>query len=208
MVQNKKIIGIAFATLAYTGLVAGQCDEYLAEANAISGVVPKIVEGKLKSLSMYSEKSFIAPKGSLINKARRQAEMSAKRDFSSWIKENVAANTLNEELMEAVEKTNSDGTTQGTAEEITRYSDLISNSTSSVLSGIIKLDECLDPSAKTIYVRMGWKPELSEMAADTRANIDNSIERGERGEVRGGSSVNKVEARKGHRVKSQYADDF
>lgn len=175
---------LLFSTLFVTSTLAGQCEDYIKEANAASGVVPNIVDGKLKSLSIYATKSFMAPKGSLIDKARRQAEMSAKRDFSSWIKEKVSAKTLNEELMEAVEKTNSDGSSQGTAEEITRYSDQISNSTSSVLSGIIKLDECVDTAGKTVYVRIGWKAELSAMAADTRASMDNSIKRGKQGKSR------------------------
>jgi hypothetical protein len=204
----KKVFISCIGVVITTSIYAGKCDAYLQEAKAASGVVPNIKNGKLKSLSIYGQKSFIAPKSSLINKARRKAEMSAKRDFSAWIKEKVSSNTLSQELMETHEKTNSDGTTEGIAEEISKYSDEISNSTESVLSGIIKLDECVDPQNKIVYVRVGWKPELSEMAADTRANIDNSVERGKNGQTRNTSSRNKLQPAKGYRIKSEMADDF
>jgi hypothetical protein len=168
----KLIILMSLGTLISTNVYAGICDEYLADANAISGVVPRMQNGKLKSISMYGVQSFIAPKSSLINKARRQAELKAKRNFSEWTKEKIAANTLNEELLESAEITATDGSTKGYAEEISKYADYISSSTSSVLSGIVKLDECVDKADKTIYVRMGWKPSLSMMASSAVQTIN------------------------------------
>ena len=167
----KSVMFISIGALLSINAHAGVCDDYLAEANAISGVVPRMENGQLKSLSMYGVQSFFAPKNSLINKARRQAELKAKRNFSEWIKEKVTANTLNEVLAETAEKTSADGTTEGYAEEISKYSDQISSDTSSVLSGIIKLDECVDKTDKTIYVRMGWKPSLSQVAASAAQMI-------------------------------------
>ena len=167
----KSVMFISIGALLSINAHAGVCDDYFAEANAISGVVPRMENGQLKSLSMYGVQSFFAPKNSLINKARRQAELKAKRNFSEWIKEKVTANTLNEELAETAEKTSADGTTEGYAEEISKYSDQISSDTSSVLSGIIKLDECVDKTDKTIYVRMGWKSSLSQVAASAAQMI-------------------------------------
>ncbi|TXL17120.1 hypothetical protein BMR06_15180 [Methylococcaceae bacterium HT5] len=139
--------------------------------------------------------------------------MKGKRDFSEWIKTKVKAGTLNEELMESVEKTSGDGSTEGYAEEITKYADFIGAETESVLSGIIKLDECMDPDGKTIMVRMGWKDSLSEAAADTRATIDNSVARGESGQRSEGASSSsasgtKIKKSEGYRSKTKYADDF
>ena len=191
-----------------SSLMAGACDDYLSE-NLSSGITPKFVDGKLKSLSMYASSAFLAPKTSLINKARRKAEMRAKRSFSEWIKERIAANTLTADLLDQVEKTDQNGNTEGIAEEITQSADTITNGTESVLSGIIKLDECMDREGKEIFVRVGWKPSLSKAAADTRATIDNEIERGESGKVSSsGSSSTKATSVKSYRSKSPLADDF
>lgn len=151
-------------------LYAGVCGDYLAESEAVSGVVPRHESGRLASLSMYGVQSFIAPKASLINKARIKAELKAKREFANWIETNVASNTLHEELLESAELTSTDGVSEGYAEEISKFSDQIASNSSAVLSGIIKLDECVDKNEKTIYVRMGWKPSLSESASNAGKN--------------------------------------
>ena len=184
------------------------CSEMEAEAEAIEGVVPKFDEnGNFKSISMYADASFIAPKRSLISAARKQAELKAKRDFSNFIKEKVAAGTLSEYMMETKSVTNNKGETSGSAEEINRIVDTISSNTESVLSGIIKLDECVDAQQKYILVRMGWKPMLSEIAADTRQTIDKEVSRGE-SSPGGATSSSQVIPVKGYRKKSSMADDF
>ena len=208
------ILSLLLAVFAVSGTaMAGSCDDYLKDNGATSGVVPNFTEdGKIRSFSIFAEQSFLVPKRSLINKARRQAEMKGKRDFSEWIKTKIQAGTLNEELLEQTEKTTADGKTSGSVEEVTKYADVIGAQTDSVLSGIIKLDECMDPEEKAIMVRMGWKASLSEAAADTRATIDNSVARGESGQTSEGSAPSssgaKVKNSTGYRAKSKYADDF
>jgi len=206
------ILSLAVFAVSSTAM-AGSCDDYLKDNGTTSGVVPNFTEeGKIRSFSIFAEQSFLVPKRSLINKARRQAEMKGKRDFSEWIKTKVQAGTLNEELLEQTEKTTADGKTSGSVEEVTKYADVIGAQTDSVLSGIIKLDECMDPEEKAIMVRMGWKASLSEAAADTRATIDNSVARGESGQASEGSTSSssgaKVKNSTGYRAKSKYADDF
>ena len=208
------ILSLLLAVFAVSGTaIAGSCDDYLKDNGATSGVVPNFTEdGKIRSFSIFAEQYFLAPKRSLINKARRQAEMKGKRDFSEWIKTKIQAGTLNEELLEQTEKTTADGKMSGSVEEVTKYADVIGAQTDSVLSGIIKLDECMDPEEKAIMVRMGWKASLSEAAADTRATIDNSVARGESGQTSEGSAPSssgaKVKNSTGYRAKSKYADDF
>ena len=208
------ILSLLLAVFAVSGTaIAGSCDDYLKDNGATSGVVPNFTEdGKIRSFSIFAEQSFLVPKRSLINKARRQAEMKGKRDFSEWIKTKIQAGTLNEELLEQTEKTTADGKMSGSVEEVTKYADVIGAQTDSVLSGIIKLDECMDPEEKAIMVRMGWKASLSEAAADTRATIDNSVARGESGQTSEGSAPSssgaKVKNSTGYRAKSKYADDF
>ena len=182
------------------------------EAEAIEGVVPSFDEnGKFKSISMYADGSFIAPKRSLISAARKQAELKAKREFSNFIKEKVASGTLSEYMMETKSVTSDKGETSGSAEEINRISDVISSSTESVLSGIIKLDECVDVEGKFVMVRMGWKPKLSKIAADTRQTIDKEVARGESGSAEpsvGNNSSSQLTPSKGYRKKSSLANDF
>ena len=165
---------LLFSSFALTtSLFGGSCDAYLSE-NQIEGITPKIVNGKLKSLSMYGSSSFIAVKSSLISKARKKAEMKAKRSFSQWLKEGISGNTLTKDILKQTEKTDQDGNTEGVAEEISMYADQMASNTSAVLSGIIKLDECMSPEDKTIYVRVGWKPSLSKMSANASNAIKES----------------------------------
>ena len=214
MTGKHKIIAIIMTFLLANSLIAGTCDEYIKDYGTTSGVVPNIKDGQIDSFSIFGEGTFIAPKSSLISTARRQAEMKAKRDFSEWIQQKVAAGSLDEALTESIEQTNADQTTTGSADEIKRYSEYIGSNTESVLSGIIKLDECVDVNKNVIYVRMGWKPKLSEMAADTRATIDNSVARGKSGvmsDSNSGSSTSsavKVQPIQGYRAKSKLANDF
>ena len=168
---------ILFSTLPV--YAENACTEMEAEAEAIEGVVPKFDEnGNFKSISMYADASFIAPKRSLISAARKQAELKAKRDFSNFIKEKVAAGTLSEYMMETKSVTNNKGETSGSAEEINRIVDTISSNTESVLSGIIKLDECVNVQQKYILVRMGWKPMLSNLASSTAQTLKGSQRNG------------------------------
>lgn len=185
------------------------CDLMMAEAEAFEGVVPSYDNGSLRSLSMYGISSFLAPSPSLVSAARKQAEMKAKRDFANFMKEKIEAGTLSDYLMETKTVTDASGQQSGSAEEISRVVDLIESKTDSVISGVIKLDECMDPNQKIIFVRMGWKPELSEVAADTRQKIDKEVARGESGSgshLRGGQTT--APAANSYRKKSSLANDF
>ncbi|PNU18535.1 hypothetical protein C2E25_17150 [Geothermobacter hydrogeniphilus] len=179
------------------------------EGALIEGVLPKFDEnGRLKSISMYAQESFLAPKTSLIGAARKKAELKAKRDFVSFIKEKVKGKTLTEYLLEQREKTTESGETSGSAEEITRVSDYIGQETESVLSGIVKLDECVDIDMKMVLVRMGWKPQISQAAADARQTIDREIKRGESGGSSSSVGTREIKPASGYRKKSPLADDF
>jgi len=212
MIGKCIIYGVFLTTILPTFVyAAGTCDAYQKEADAIEGLVPRIENGKLISLSMYGEATFIAPKRSLISKARTKAELKAKRAYVSWLKESLASNTLSEDLLNQIEKTDEKGNTSGVAEEINRQAEHISSSTSSVLSGIIKLDECVAPNEKFILVRMGWKPSLSKMAADSKSTILSETARGDKGMSDGNSAIvpsSHAAPVKGYRKKSKYADDF
>ncbi|PLY02717.1 MAG: hypothetical protein C0624_07820 [Desulfuromonas sp.] len=186
------------------------CDQMIAESEAIEGVVPRLNDdGSLRSLSMYGISSFLAPKPSLVSAARKQAEMKGKRDFANFMEEQIKAGTLSDYLMETKTVTDESGQMSGSAEEINRVVDQIQSNAQAVLSGVIKLDECMDPAQKIVIVRMGWKPELSEMAADTRQKINEEVARGKQGSSSsGGSGKTAAPSSSGYRKKSSMADDF
>ncbi|PTB88288.1 hypothetical protein C9927_04480 [Pseudidiomarina aestuarii] len=173
---------------------AGACDEMEAELSAISGAVPKFTEnGELHSISMYADASFIAPKRSLISSARDEAELKAKSELTKFFEESLGQDTLVGTLSEQVEKTDFKGNSEAVAIEVRRVANIITSSSEAVVSGIVKLDECVDTDGKFLIVRMGWKPNYSELAQDAK-----DTER----------DKSKIKEAKSYRKKSELADDF
>lgn len=185
---------------------AGACDAMEAEVSAISGAVPKFDDnGELHSISMYADATFIAPKRSLIRTARDEAELRAKSELAKFFEDAVARDTLAESLTEQAEKTDGAGNTEAVALELKRASDIISSSTSAVISGIIKLDECVDTEGKFLIVRMGWKPEYASIAQEAQAIAAGDKDAKASSKER---EKQKIKEAKGYRKKSDLADDF
>jgi len=159
---------------------AGDCDEYIQEADALEGASARFnPDGSLRAIMMYGEATFLTPKRSLISSARRKAEMKAKRSFSEWMKESLHSETLATDMMETVQETDQDGNTTGMARELETQLNTMRSNTSAVLSGIVKLDECVDTDAKVVLVQLGWKPSMSGAAADTKQAIASATKRGD-----------------------------
>ena len=191
----------------------------MAEAEAVEGVVPKWNDDNtIRAFVIYGEGTFLVPKRSLINKARRNAEKKANRAFAEWMKQSLESETVIADMLEQDEVTDEQGNTSGKARELTSQIDVMRTNTKAVLSGIIKLDECLDTEERVIYVELGWKPTLSEAAGDAAATIKKETERGEAstsndddtasaesGESTKGSKSKKA---KGYRKKSKAKDNF
>lgn len=205
---------IGSMVLAFSGSIyAGSCDRYMAEAEAVEGVVPKLNDdGSIRAFVMYGEDSFIAPKRSLITKARRKAELRAKRAFSEWMEQNLESESAYADMMETVEQTDSSGMTAGTATEVSQSIDIMRTNSQAVLSGIIKLDECLDTDQRVIFVEMGWKPSLSAAAADTKSKINSEVARGNSNGSGSGSNQgpakSAVTPQNDYRKKSSLKDAF
>ena len=141
---------------------AAGCEEYEAEAEAISGVVPRFnPDGQLRSILIHGEATFLTNKRSLVNAARTKAELSAKQAFSSFLNESVSAAQIANSLLEQAELTDQDGNTEGRAIELASVVTSMRSNTSAVMKGIIKLDECVDSDGKYVLVTLGWKPEQS-----------------------------------------------
>ena len=188
------------------------CVEFEKEAEAIEGAIPKFdANGKLRAIVMYADASFLAPKRSLISNARRKAELKAKRAFSEWMKESFMSETLAADMMEQEEVTDQDGNTQGKVRELETQINIMRSNTSAVLSGLVKLDECVDTKQKFLMVELGWKPSLSKAAADTKQKIDSEVRRGDKGSTSNATvsgRTSKITPSKGYRKKSTLKDGF
>ena len=167
-------------------------------------------DGEVEAVIALGEGSFLAPKRSLIKKAKITAELSAKRVFSNWLKESVAGGTTSASLMESVEETNVNGDTTGLATEIKQIGEFMASSTSNVLSGLVKLDECVNVEQKYVLVELGWKPELSaaaeSAAKDILGNSKSGLQENSDDQLEKGST--KINPAKGYRKKSTLKDDF
>lgn len=160
-IQNR-FFQLLFAMLicVHSPVIASDCDEYIDEAGAMSGVVPRFNEnGSIRSLLAYGEGTFLTPKRSLISAARRKAELDAKRAFSAFFNESVSASSLAASLLEQAELTDQSGMTEGVAVELNTIVESVQSDTSSAISGMIKLDECVDTVDNFVLVTMGWKPK-------------------------------------------------
>ncbi|QBL10531.1 hypothetical protein E0Z06_13845 [Rheinheimera sp. D18] len=204
MKMNGKIILVVALMTASSAAYADACDAMVAESEAISGVVPKFDEnGKLQSISMYAEATFIVAKRSLIRTARDEAELRAKSELAKFFEEGIKSDELIDSLTEQTEKTDGAGNSEALAVEIKRAAETISSNTSAVLSGIVKLDECVDDENKFIMVRMGWKPEYSAIAQEAKASSQGNNETKAQAVEK-----QKIKEASGYRKKSKLADDF
>jgi hypothetical protein len=171
----KSILSVAFGVLAFFSLpVSAQenCSAYEAEAEAFSGVVPKFDEsGKLRALLMYGEGSFVTPKRSLIANARRKAEMRARQAYAEFLNSEFDSQTLSKNLVQTAESTKEDGETVGSATELSSTLEQMRNNASATMSGLVKLDECVDTAGKYVLVTLGWKPSLSRAAANSQRQM-------------------------------------
>jgi len=206
-------LGMMLAALLSPVAAYADCAEFEQEADAIEGAAPKFNDdGTLRSISVYADSSFLAPKRSLIGSARRKAELKAKRAFSEWMKENLESETLAADMMESEQVTDAEGNTRGSVTELETQINVMRSNTAGVLSGLVKLDECVDTAQKFLIVQLGWKPSLSEAAADTRQKINSEVERGDSDSVASGGEssrkTSKITPASGYRKKSRMKDDF
>jgi hypothetical protein len=220
--MGKKVTRLALATTLFATIpVAGayaSCDGFMDEFETTSlGISYKKDPdtGSMRAFLMSGEASFLAPKSSLVRKAKKKAFMMAKAEFTRFMKEDFAAADLTSDLTNQIENTDSDGNTSGQVEEISSMVETMASSTESVLSGIVVLGECVDKEQKLVMVVAGWKPELSAAAADAKQTIKKEVARGDApvsgsgsGSGSGAKSTSKVTGVKSYSKKSKIADDF
>lgn len=163
------IRAFVFILLLLCNSVYASCVEFQQEAQAFSGIVPRVdANGNITAYLMYGEASFITPKRSLIANARRKAEMNAKAAFTDFLKSSFSAESVSQDMVNQIELTDGAGNTAALAEEISTSLTTMRSNSSATLSGIVKLDECVDTNENYIMVALGWKPKMSA-AAQTAA---------------------------------------
>ena len=101
----------------------------------------------------------------------------------------------------------------GTAEEINAMVETMASNSSAVLSGIVVLGECVDVDSKLVMVQAGWKPELSEVAADAKQKIKKSVAKAMQALMARQRQKlhlldSKIKSVDGYSLKSKNADDF
>ena len=210
------ILIVFFPFLSMATLAKADCSGFAADAGQTFGVSLKRDPETRKVLGFYmvGEASFIAPKSSLVRKAKKKAFNNGKADFVRFMKEDFVATDLMSDLTNTIETTDNDGNTSGTAEEISSMVETMASNSSAVLSGIVPLGECVDVDSKLVMVQAGWKPELSEVAADAKQNIKKSVAKGD-ASVDGTATSetkpaldSKIKSVDGYSLKSKNADDF
>lgn len=205
-ISSKGIYTSLICTLLATQAYA-DCSQMEAESAAGVGVHVRLSDqGKVEAIFAMGEGNFLAPKRSLIKKARTAATLDAKRQFSEWLEEAVAGGTVATSLLEQVETTDQDGMTSGTAEEITQIGETMASATANVLNGLVKLDECVDTDEKYILVELGWKPELSAAARQASGELSGTASASNSGNVE--QSKSKITPSQGYRKKSKLKDEF
>jgi hypothetical protein len=93
----------------------------------------------------------------------------------------------------------------GSVTELESTLTVMQNDTASVMTGVVKLDECVDTEGKYLLVRMGWKPAFSRAAGEAAGVMADSAD-----STKSASSAKRtqIEPADGYRKKSSLADDF
>ena len=213
------VIAVAGILSLSAGNAFANCDAFMEEFETTSlGISYKKdpETGAIRAFLMSGEANFLAPKSSLVRKAKKKAFMRAKAEFTRFMKEEFVAADLVSDLTNSIETTDQDGNTSGTVEEMSSMVETMGSATESVLSGIVVLGECVDKTEKIAIVLAGWKPELSEAAADAKQTIKKEVARGDapvsssgNNSSGGGSkSTSKINEVKSYSKKSSIAKDF
>ena len=213
------VIAVAGLLSLSAGNAFANCDAFMEEFETTSlGISYKKdpETGAIRAFLMSGEANFLAPKSSLVRKAKKKAFMRAKAEFTRFMKEDFVAADLVSDLTNSIETTDQDGNTSGTVEEMSSMVETMGSATESVLSGIVVLGECVDKTEKIAIVLAGWKPELSAAAADAKQTIKKEVARGDapvsssgNNSSGGGSkSTSKINEVKSYSKKSSIAKDF
>ena len=213
------VIAVAGILSLSAGNAFANCDAFMEEFETTSlGISYKKdpETGAIRAFLMSGEANFLAPKSSLVRKAKKKAFMRAKAEFTRFMKEDFVAADLVSDLTNSIETTDQDGNTSGTVEEMSSMVETMGSATESVLSGIVVLGECVDKTEKIAIVLAGWKPELSAAAADAKQTIKKEVARGDapvsssgnNSSGGGNKSTSKINEVKSYSKKSSIAKDF
>lgn len=195
------LLALVHGTALVSSPARADCSAFRAEAEAVSGIVPKFDDkGQLHALLSFGTATFIAPKQSLIDKARTAAELKAKRAFAEWLSQAVKSSSALTETLETNEETNQLGDTKALAKELTKQVEAMASNTEATLQGLVKLDECVDTAANVVMVELGWRADLQRAAEQGLSGTKAAT-----GVEAPNSKVNPAD---GYRLKSPLKDNF
>jgi len=208
--KRLKVSFLILCSTIFPAQLLADCAQMEMESAAGVGIHVRLSEtGNVEAIFATGEGNFLAPKRSLIKKARTAATLDAKRAFSTWLEEAVAGGTAASSILEQVETTDQDGMTSGTAEEINQIGETMASATANVLNGLVKLDECVDTNEKYILVELGWKPELSNASRDASHTLTGTNpDKNEDTLTDDVNSTSMIKPSEGYRKKSKLKDDF
>ena len=115
------VIAVAGILSLSAGNAFANCDAFMEEFETTSlGISYKKdpETGAIRAFLMSGEANFLAPKSSLVRKAKKKAFMRAKAEFTRFMKEDFVAADLVSDLTNSIETTDQDGNTSGTVEEM------------------------------------------------------------------------------------------
>ena len=166
------ISALSVSLINSSPIVAGGCTEYLLEAEARTGVVPRFNNsGNIDAIFLHGEGIFTTHTPSQISVARQNAELSAKQGFSSWLETNLSYETRSESSINQSTETNNAGVSTSTSSEVQNFFQFAKENTSAILRGLIKLDECMDTNLGIVLVTFGWKPDSSDEQTKSTADM-------------------------------------
>ncbi|MDC1275562.1 hypothetical protein N8Z32_02065 [Ascidiaceihabitans sp.] len=203
------VLSLGLTSLASSAMAS--CEQMYQDSDAGIGIHVRLSDkNEVEAIFTIGEGTFLAPKRSLIGKARTAATLDAKQAFSSWLNEAVAGGSVASSLMEQLEVTDQTGQTTGTVEELTQIGETMSSATASVLSGLVKLDECVDTEENYVLVELGWKPALSQAAREVRSDLSGTTisANNEKTAPKKIKTTTPIVQSDGYRKKSKLKDDF
>ena len=126
------VIAVAGILSLSAGNAYANCDSFMEEFETTSlGISYKKdpETGAIRAFLMSGEANFLAPKSSLVRKAKKKAFMRAKAEFTRFMKEEFVAADLVSDLTNSIETTDQDGNTSGTVEEMSSMVETMGSAT-------------------------------------------------------------------------------
>jgi len=143
-------------------------------------------DNSFKSLKSTAEHDLVFTDRSSIRQALSIATMSAKAELSKWMEEKIVSEEGFDEVATQIAKRQTDGKSQSveaTKEDVQTYLRNLSNSSSTVLTGVTVIDQIIDRDKKYVSVTVGVSSKYMAAAAKMRTETAKNIAKGREAEA-------------------------